>query len=189
MTTAQAIWSILLPRQRRAAVILFALVLVGTALEMLSIGLVVPALAFMTGGGGQSSPALDRWIDWLGRPSQNQLILLVLLVLLGIYAIKSAFLLFVAYWQSRFLTATQASLSRRLFAIYLAQPWTFHLHRHSAELMRSINESQEFSHTCGIFIMTVSEILVLSGLVGLLLWFEPAGAIAGATPSAITPKW
>ncbi len=180
MTTAQAIWSILLPRQRRAAAILFALVLVGTALEMLSIGLVVPALAFMTSGSGQPSPALDRWIDWLGRPSQNQLILLVLLVLFGIYAIKSAFLLFVAYWQSRFLTATQASLSRRLFAIYLAQPWTFHLQRHSAELMRTINESQEFSHTCGIFIMTVSEILVLSGLVGLLLWFEPAGAIVVA---------
>ena len=180
MTTARHIWSILLPRQRRAGVALFALVLVGTALEMFSVGLVVPALAFMTRGNSAPSPRLAAWLEWLGNPSSNKLILLVLLLLLGVYAVKSAFLLFVAYWQSRFVTATQASTSRRLFAIYLAQPWTFHLQRHSAELMRTINESHEFSHICAVFLMTVSEALVLSGLVGLLLWFEPTGAIVVA---------
>ena len=180
MSTAQQIWSILLPRQRRAGMVLFALVLIGTLLETFSIGLVVPALAFMTRGASEPSPRLTRWLEWLGNPSSNQLILLVLLLLLGVYAFKSAFLLFVAYWQSRFVSATQASTSRRLFAIYLAQPWTFHLQRHSAELMRTINESQEFSHICGIFLMTVSEALVLTGLVGLLLWFEPTGAIVVA---------
>ena len=180
MTTARHIWSILLPRQRRAGVVLFALVLMGTVLETFSVGLVVPALAFMTRGNSAPSPRLAAWLEWLGNPSSNQLILLVLLLLLGVYAVKSAFLLFVAYWQSRFVTATQASTSRRLFAIYLAQPWTFHLQRHSAELMRTINESNEFSHICGVYLMTVSEALVLCGLVGLLLWFEPTGAIVVA---------
>ena len=180
MSTARRIWSILLPRQRHAAVILFALVLMGTALETLSIGLVVPALAFMTRGASVPSPRMLRWLEWLGSPSSSQLILMVLLGLLGVYAVKSAFLLFVAYWQSRFVSATQASTSRRLFAIYLAQPWTFHLQRHSAALMRTINESQEFSKICGLYLLTVSEALVLSGLVGLLLWFEPTGAIVVA---------
>ena len=156
------------------------LVLLGTALETFSVGLVVPALAFMTRGAGEPSPRMARLLEWLGNPPPNQLILLVLLALLGVYVIKSAFLLFVAYWQSRFVSATQASTSRRLFAVYLAQPWTFHLQRHSAELMRSINESSEFAHICGIFLMTVSETLVLSGMVGLLLWFEPIGAIVVA---------
>ena len=180
MSTARQIWSILLPRQRRAGMVLFALVLIGTALETFSVGLVVPALAFMTRGASGPSPRLTRWLEWLGNPSSNQLILLVLLLLLGVYAVKSAFLLFVAYWQSRFVSATQASTSRRLFAIYLAQPWTFHLQRHSAELMRTINESQDFSQICGVFLMTISEALVLCGLVGLLLWFEPTGAVVVA---------
>ena len=180
MDTARAIWSILLPRQRRAAVILFCLVLAGTALETFSIGLVVPALAFMTRGSEASSPLVTRWLSWLGNPSSNQLILLVLLILLVVYTVKSMFLLFVAYWQARFVTATQASTSRRLFATYLAQPWTFHLQRHSAELLRTINETAEFSHICNLFLMTVSEVLVLCGMVGLLLWFEPAGAIVVA---------
>ena len=180
MSTARRIWSILLPRQRRAGMVLFALVLMGTVLETFSVGLVVPALAFMTGGSRAPSPRLAVWLEWLGHPSSNQLTLLVLLFLLGVYAVKSAFLLFVAYWQSRFVSAAQASTSRRLFSIYLAQPWTFHLQRHSAELMRTINESQEFSHICGIFLMTCSEALVLTGLVGLLLWFEPTGAVVVA---------
>jgi len=188
MTTARQIWSILLPRQRRAGMVLFALVLMGTALETFSVGLVVPALAFMTRGSSEPSPRLAAWLQWLGNPSANQLILLVLLQLLGVYAFKSAFLLFVAYWQSRFVSATQASTSRRLFAIYLAQPWTFHLQRHSVELMRKITESQEFSRICGLFLMTVSEALVLAGLVGLLLWFEPTGAIVVAGMLA-TAAW
>ena len=180
MTTARQIWSILLPKQRRAGAVLFLLVLMGTVLETLSVGLVVPALAFMTRGASAPSPRLTRWLEWLGNPSANYLILLVLVMLLGVYAVKSAFLLFVAYWQSRFVSATQASTSRRLFAIYLTQPWTFHLQRHSAELMRTINESQSFSQICGLFLMTVSEALVLAGMVGLLLWFEPTGAIVVA---------
>ena len=125
MSTVRHIWSILLPRQRRAGVVLFALVLIGTLLETFSIGLVVPALAFMTRGASEPSPRLTRWLEWLGNPSSNQLILLVLLLLLGVYAFKSAFLLFVAYWQSRFVSASQASTSRRLFSISLTQPWTF----------------------------------------------------------------
>ncbi len=180
MSTARQIWSILLPRQRRAGMVLFSLVLIGTVLETFSVGLVVPALAFMTRGSSQPSPRLAAWLEWLGNPSANQLTLLVLLLLLGVYAVKSAFLLFVAYWQSRFISATQSSTSRRLFSIYLAQPWTFHLQRHSAELMRTINESHEFSHICGVYLMTISEALVLTGLVGLLLWFEPTGAIVVA---------
>ena len=180
MSTARRIWSILLPRQRRAAVVLFALVLMGTMLETFSIGLVVPALAFMTRGARVPSPWLSQWLERMGNPTPNQLTLLVLLGLLAVYAVKSVFLLFVAYWQSRFISATQASTSRRLFAIFLGQPWTFHLQRHSSDLMRTMNESSEFSHVCGLFLMTVSEALVLSGLVGLLLWFEPTGAIVVA---------
>ena len=180
MNTARRIWSILLPGQRRAAIVLFALVLVGTAIETVSVGLVVPALAFMSRGTQVSGSQLNAWLEWLGNPSPNRLIVLVLVGLLAVYAVKSVFLLFVAYWQSRFVAATQASTSRRLFAIYLAQPWTFHLQRQPAALFRTINESMEFSRICGLFLMTISEALVLSGLVGLLLWFEPTGAIVVA---------
>ena len=68
--------------------VLFSLVLMGTVLETFSVGLVVPALAFMTRGSSQPSPRLAAWLEWLGNPSANQLTLLVLLMLLGVYAVK-----------------------------------------------------------------------------------------------------
>jgi ABC-type multidrug transport system fused ATPase/permease subunit len=180
MSTVRQIWSILTPHQRRTGIVLLALVLVGTALETFSVGLVVPALAFMTRGSGEPSPRMVSWLDWLGNPSANQLILWMLLGLLGVYAVKTVFLLVVASCETRCISRIQSGTSRRLFAIFLAQPWTFHLQRHTADLMRTINQSAEFSQVCRLFLMTVSEALVLSGLVGLLLWFEPTGALVVA---------
>ena len=177
MYTLQAIWSILTPRQRRAALVLLGLMLVSTALEMLSIGLIVPALAVMTNGSQTISPTVAHWLDWRGNPTTNQLILGSLLMLLGVYAVKSIFLIFAASWEARFITAVQASTSRRLFSLYLSQPWSFHLQRNSAELMRSINDVQGFANVCSTVLMTLSEGFVTIGLVALLLWLEPTGAI------------
>jgi ABC-type multidrug transport system fused ATPase/permease subunit len=180
MSTVRQIWSILTPHQRRTGAVLLAMVIVGTALETFSVGLVVPALAFMTRGSHEPSPRMARWLDWLGNPSANQLILWMLLGLLGVYAVKAVFLLVVAFCETRFISKTQSGVSRRLFAVFLTQPWTFHLQRHTADLMRTIHQTAEFAHVCRLFLMTVSEVLVLCGLVGLLLWFEPTGALVVA---------
>lgn len=177
MSIVRRIWSLLLPRHREAAVLLFAAVLVATVLETVSIGLVVPALAFLTRDMSATSPHMTRWLTWLGNPAPNRLTLLVLVGILMVYVARAVFLLCKEYWHATFTSAIQASTSRRLFALYLAQPWTFHLQRHSATLMRTINESQEFASLCGILFSATSESLVLVTLIGLLLWFEPVGTI------------
>ncbi len=187
MNSAQAIWSMLLPKQRSAALVLLGMMIVAMLLEMLGIGLVVPALAFMTRGDAEPSPLMASWLARLGNPTQTQLIMGGLVVLLGVYAVKTLFLLVVAYWQSRFVAALQASMGRRLFANYLAQPWTFHLQRNSAELARNILEVQGFGATCTSLLGTAAESLVLVGIVALLLWFEPLGAmVVGGVLAAAT---
>ena len=187
MNSAQAIWSMLLPKQRSAALVLLGMMIVAMLLEMLGIGLVVPALAFMTRGDAEPSPLMASCLARLGNPTQTQLIMGGLVVLLGVYAVKTLFLLVVAYWQSRFVAALQASMGRRLFANYLAQPWTFHLQRNSAELARNILEVQGFGATCTSLLGTAAESLVLVGIVALLLWFEPLGAmVVGGVLAAAT---
>jgi ABC-type multidrug transport system fused ATPase/permease subunit len=178
MNSIRAIWRVLTPRQRSAAVVLFGMMLVSMVLEMLSVGLVVPALSFMSGDvvSRPAGPVAD-WLAWLGNPSRQQLILGGLVVLSAMYAIKTCFLLFVHYWQSRFIAALQASLSRRLFTMYLAQPWTFHLARNSAELNRNVAEIQTFCTACATSLNAAADALVTAGIVGLLLIVEPIGAI------------
>jgi ATP-binding cassette, subfamily B, bacterial PglK len=178
METVVALWSLLTAPQRRAAFVLLGLMLCAMLLEMLGIGMVVPALAFMVQDTAiTDSPWVRAQFEWLGRPSQTQLILGGLTLLLVIYAIKSGFLLFVAYWQFRFVAAIQSSMSRSLFTTYLTQPWTFHLQRNSADLIRNVENIQMVAITSAALISLVTELLVLAGIVLLLLWFEPTGAI------------
>ncbi|MFM9059942.1 MAG: ABC transporter ATP-binding protein [Planctomycetaceae bacterium] len=182
MSILQQVWSILLPAERQRAVLVLLLMLAATALEMLSVGLVVPVLAFMTSDASALPPTFRRLVEWLGDPTSSRAVLIVLAHLVVIFALKSGFVLCVAYWQARFVRSVQANVSQRLFAVLLAQPWTFHLQRNSATLLHAVEESQAFSLTCSHLLQIISETLVGVGLLALLLWYEPVGAtIVAAT--------
>jgi ABC-type multidrug transport system fused ATPase/permease subunit len=65
-----------------------------------------------------------------------------------------------------------------LFAIYLRQPYTFHLQRNSAELVRNVTgEVGIFTSVLNSALLLFSEILVLLGIAVLLLLVEPLGAL------------
>ncbi len=180
LSTAQKIWDMLTPVQRRNAAVLLGFMLIGMLLETLSLGLVIPALALLTQRDFASNyPALQA----LGNPSQQTLIISGMLILVGVYLIKALFLAFLAWQQNRFAFGIQAQLSQRLFTVYLRQPYAFHLQRNSAQLIRNvINEVSLFTGN-GIMpgMMLLTESLVLLGLCSLLLVVEPLGArIPGA---------
>lgn len=158
---------------------LLGLMLIGMLLETLGIGLVIPALALMTQGDlTVKYPALEPWLNSLGNPSHEQLIIYGMLVLVGAYAIKTLFLAFLAWRQARFVYGLQAILSQRLFTGYLHQPYAFHLQRNSAQLIRNaIGQVGEITNTIQQGLMLITEILVLIGISALLLAIEPLGAL------------
>ena len=165
--------------ERRRAAILLCLMIVGAGLETLSTGLVIPAIALMTQQDlAVSYPQLQPVLAKLGNPSQARLIVTVMLGLVAIYLVKNLFLAFLAWRQTRFAFGVQVQLSQRLFTIYLRQPYTFHLQRNSAQLIRNV--SSEVGMVAdgllnGLYIAT--EMLVLLGIAALLLAIEPLGAI------------
>ena len=175
-----AVWSILNARQKGAALVLLMMMVVSMVLEMLGVGLMVPAIAVMTLGDAAPSPRAVAFLDWLGNPTKKQLILGAFLALFVIYLAKTCFLLVSAYWQSKFITALQTSLSRNLFSIYLHQPWSFHLGRNSADLGRTLSEVGNFSQLCATMLASVSDSLVLVGIVAMLAFLEPIGTFVAA---------
>ena len=177
MNPLHKIWSILERHERRRCLALLGLMLVSMALEMCSIALIVPTLAVLTRESAAVPEAIQPWVERFGGISSPRLILLMLGMLLSMYSIKSAYLLFVAWWQSRFLASVQASLSRRLFSSFMSQPWPFHLERNSASLIQTVSEAQGFSQVCMQLVQVVSESLVAIGLLAILLWYEPVGAM------------
>ncbi len=179
MTTSQKLWRLLSAQQRRSAGVLLGLMLVGMLLETLGVGLIIPAMAMMTQSDlAAKYPFVEPISQLFGNPNHKQLLVGGLLVLVGIYAIKAAFLGFLAWRQSRFAHDLQASLAFRLFAGYLRQPYSFHLQRNSAQLIRNIISSVNgITNVVQQGLVLISETLVLVGFSALLLWVEPGGAL------------
>src|SRR5262249_19531616 len=130
--------SLLEPAQRRAALVLVGLTLIGTFLEAIGIGFTLPAIALMTTSDVASRyPQIKPLIAALGYPTQTQLVMIGMGALVGLYLLKDAFLAFLSWRQGQFIFGLNLRLSHRLFANYLRQPYAFHLERNSAQLIRN----------------------------------------------------
>jgi ABC-type multidrug transport system fused ATPase/permease subunit len=179
-STTRKLWGLLSVEERRKAIIVLVLMFIGMGLETLGVGLVIPALALLTQSDfDRNYPALQPTLQALGNPSRESLVVGGMLVLVGVYLIKTLFLALLAWQQTRFAFDVQARLSQRLFKVYLRQPYTFHLQRNSAQLIRNvINEVSQFIFG-GLMpaMLLLTELLVLFGLCCLLLFVEPLGAL------------
>lgn len=154
--------------------------LVGTLLETASVGLIVPALSVMSQDKlSDTTPWLLSVLAFLGNPIQDQLIVVGVVLLLGIYMVKTIFLVFLTWRQNVFVFSVRAALSQRLFSGYLHQPWSFHLQRNSAQLINTLtNETNQFGASALYpTLILLTEILVLIGICTLLIYVEPLGAL------------
>jgi ATP-binding cassette, subfamily B, bacterial PglK len=182
VNTFQKAWSLLESRQRVAAAGLAVLMTIAMILEMVGVGLIVPALTMLAGGAGKSSPSMYRIRAIFGDPSNAQLIVIGLCLLLALYATKTVFSLFLVWRQVRFVVDVQTSLARRLFRNYLMQPWAFHLQRNSAAMVSAVvSEVGAYANAVNAMLAFATESLVVSGMVALLIYFEPVGALGVAT--------
>jgi ABC-type multidrug transport system fused ATPase/permease subunit len=174
------IHSILTPDERKSAVALLGLTVIGMVLEMLGIGLVIPAIVLLTQHDlAASYPQLRPVLHTLGSPTQAQLVIGGMLGLVTVNVVRAAFLAFMAWRQTKFAYDLQAAISQRLFTIYLRQPYTFLLQRNSAELIRNViaEVNQLTANAILPAMLTITEGLVLLGMATLLLVVEPVGAV------------
>jgi len=177
---ARKVWHLMLPQQRRGAAVLLGLMLLGTVLETVSVGLVTPILAFMSQNGPTARHSLlDGILAHYPHVTRGELLVTAMVVLVAVYAVKAVYLALLSWRQSRFIFALQINVSRQLVDGYLAQPYTFHLQRNSAQMIRNVvSETSQFSHLAVIPGMTMlSEGLVLVGIGSLLMLIEPIGAL------------
>ena len=180
LSTYRSIYALLTPPERKRALVVFALMVAGMALETLGIGLVIPAMALLVDSDlAGTYPALDAILDALGNPSHVRLIVMGMLALVALYIVKALFLSFLGWYQNRFAFGVQEHTSWRLVAVYLHQPYTFHLQRNSAQLIRNVvNEVNRLWYlVLNPTLVIFSEGLVLAGVTCLLFVIEPAGAL------------
>jgi ATP-binding cassette, subfamily B, bacterial PglK len=180
MNNLRKMWSILSSSNRRSAVALLLLMLIGMVLETLGVGLVIPLITLLTQNDLTSQyPILVPLVNAIGNPDHETLFIYAMLFMLGIYLIKNLFLSLLVWRQMRFVFDVRTYLAKKLFNTYLHQPYTFHLQNNSAQLIRNIAAEISIYISYGItsVIMILTEGFVLMGIVSLLLVIEPYGTL------------
>ena len=149
------------------------------ALEMMSIGLIVPAIAMlMEPNIAIKYPFLQPALAFMGNPSQAMIITIGMVILIVVYFLKNIFLTYYIFWQNRFVNDFQVQISQRLFTTYLRQPYIFHLQRNSATLIRNINTEVVSVFSAVLSIMNfVTEIFVFFGFSIILFSAQPLGSL------------
>ena len=166
-------------REKIRVLMLFILVLIGTLLEVLGIGALLPLVTLLSNPEAiQDTAYLNRAYEWVNPSSTNEFIIISLATVLALYVLKNAFLFLVVYVQGRFLYSNYLRLSSHLFRAYLYNSYSFHLKNNSAKLLRNLQAiTKVIQGVLFTSLILVTEATVIIGLFALLLWVEPRSAL------------
>ncbi len=128
------------PSQRRFLPVLFLLMLVGSAFEVVGVSMIVPLIAVMMspdalGGSGKAARLLAIIPEFIREDFVSNGIA----ILIVIFVVKTIFLTFENWVQRRFVYQNRFRLQRRLLASYLSRPYEYFLKVRTGELLRVIN--------------------------------------------------
>tara|TARA_B110000858_G_scaffold179201_1_gene215694 strand:- start:844 stop:2565 length:1722 start_codon:yes stop_codon:yes gene_type:complete len=133
--TLNKFFDIITPKQRREYWMYFFLFIVAAILETLGISLIFILLNLMV---LEKSTITFSIIDInLVNINQNYKSIILLSVVF-LYFIKSAFLSFFYWSQNKFVFDVEVDIAKRLFYGYLLSPLKFHLNTNTSELIRNI---------------------------------------------------
>ena len=145
MKTINQILNILGNKHKYLLAYFLFLMIVGMIVETLSIGLIIPILKVFTNINViYDYPILLEYIPFdvskynTEESFQFNLIFYGSIFLLLVYLLKSSFLVYLFYIQTKIIYILKKYLSFNLFKKYVFQPYFFHLNRHSADLLRII---------------------------------------------------
>ena len=164
------------------------LIILGTILESLSIGLVVPLVVILSKGTtAYTKPVMKVFTGLTGIHSYWVFLTFALTSITLFYLFKTIFLVVVSAKQSKFVFGLEVKISDKLLRTYLDQPYEFHLQKNSAQLTTNIySEVKQLSSTINQGLNLLSEMLVLCLLSMILLYFQPLATLFAVVFLGIT---
>tara|TARA_B110000116_G_scaffold254078_1_gene251311 strand:- start:4484 stop:6223 length:1740 start_codon:yes stop_codon:yes gene_type:complete len=168
--------------QKKYLIKLSVLLIFGMILEIFGLGIIVPLLSSILDpefiDGIRDLSIINQFFEDI---THNQIIYLFLLTIIVIYVTKTFLLILITFKQNSFTTNLAAELTLGLYSLYISQPYSFHLNRNSATLIKNIQtEINLFRSFCMSFITSIVESALLISIIGTLIYIEPIGAISVA---------
>ncbi len=164
------------PSDKVKLVVLLFLMLIDVFLEVLSIGIIAGFVSVI------SDPNILFNIGWL-KPvlttldikTSEDVLIYGSIVIIGTFIIKNSYLIIYEYIKSRFIYNRYKSISTRLFRLYMSVPYTFHLRRNTADLIRNVSTETESlaGRVMTPILQIVTDGIMTLGVIILLLIVEP----------------
>ncbi|WP_092491295.1 ABC transporter ATP-binding protein [Virgibacillus salinus] len=170
-------------REKKKLIILFFMMIVAALFETFGIGLIVPFVGIVTDPAIIQEQAILSYIyDVFNFESTTTFIIFSVITLLTVFILKNLYLLIFNYTQFRVILNQQVKLSRTLFKEYLTKPYTFHLQRNTADLLRNVNGevSKVFQGIVMAGFQLFTEFLVITCILVLLLMTAPIATLVAS---------
>ena len=182
----KAVWSLLAEAERRKVLILSFYLVVGTVLEVMSVGALVPLIQVLTQSNLQSKYPLINQI--FSNSSDQFIATMVLLGVVCIFLFKEIFLGFSLWMQRGFIARLETRFQTEQFDRYTHQPYEFHLTNNSSLLSRNILNSTNFINnvldpiftllTDGFVLIALCVALVAIEPIAMLVTISSVGVVA-----------
>jgi len=127
---------------------------------------------------GTKFPQLKPLLNYIGNPTQQQLLIYVMSFFGLTYCLKMLFMTFVTWANYKYIFSLQIAFSERLFKGYMKHPIIFHLEKNSAQLIQ--NTINLVATTTGVLVNIIlisTEIITASAILILLLKLQPIGLL------------
>jgi len=159
---------------------LLLLLLIGMFLEIIGIGILLPTLEIISDPKVfYSNKYFSAVVDYFNLTNSNQISNYLLISVIFIYFFKTLFLVYLTYKQNKFIYNLNASLSSRLFNKYIASPYSFHVNRNSAELIKILEKDMNYLNPFAMSVLSlITEFFLCLSILITIIVIEPFGAIS-----------
>lgn len=171
-------------RERQRFFLLLIMISVMAFVDMLGVASILPFLAVV------SDPAqirqngyLSRLHSWLGGPDDRTFLIILGVGVLGMLALSLSIKITTLYANARFIQMRNYSITGRLLAGYLQQPYAWFLNQHSAQLNRTILQDVNILIVRALIpaMRLIAQSLTVIFLMVLLFVINPAVAAGAST--------
>lgn len=174
--TLQKLWKLIPRAQRRQAPLLLLLLFIGTSLEVVGIGLLVPLVNLLTNeNASPDNSILSPVFTLFGATTQLQMLTVGFISIGVVVLVKNVYLICTSYFQNWQVSKIRTSVDTRLFEHYLQANYTFHLGSNSSTLSRNLitEVDQIATQVLGPVFAVVVEGAAILGIMALLIYVEP----------------
>ncbi len=162
-------------KQKILSVFLCMGLFIGALLELVGVSLITELVSLITDTSRiHENPLLESFYTGLSLKSDREFFVVITIGLILVYLLKNIFLLWLNYLQYTFIYNNQLVISGRLIDCYLKKPYTYHLDKNSAEMVRNVMLDSErlFQMLLSVFSL-LSEFLICVLLCIYLLIVDP----------------